>query len=259
LTVIKHTLNRAPLAAVLSVDLAYKTYRDVGVVALSQESGEVRCDLVQIPLTSEPVPDRLAEYLVEYCEESNICVLLLDGPQGWKSESNGLVHSRCCERELNTPAKSGLPGHVKPENYRPFVEFSIAVFDALSLLGWNRMSSSKPSATERNRTAVESFPLSAWRSLGIKALPSKAKASPFNLQSSLAALIHLTPLRVSGNPSHDELQAIVAGLAGLALQRNELGRCAVAGIPPSLEGGVWREGLIVNPTPGVCDILSQPT
>ena len=53
--------------------------------------------------------------------------MLLDGLQGWKNPANGLKHSRLCERILNTPAKTGILGRVKPVNYTKFVEFSIAV------------------------------------------------------------------------------------------------------------------------------------
>jgi hypothetical protein len=232
---------------ILSVDLAYKTFRDVGAVILRQEREEISCELAPIPLSGDPDPDQLAQFLVEYCEASHVRIILLDGPQGWKSGSNGLIHSRTCERELNTPAKSGLPGCVKPENYRPFVEFSIAVFDALSRLGWSRLPASQAPLSEQGGTAVESFPLSAWRSLGIKALPAKAKARPIDLKSALESLMSLVPLRVAGTPSHDELQAIVAGLAGIALQGGRWDRCAVAGTPPVLEEGIWREGFIIKP------------
>jgi hypothetical protein len=48
-------------------------------------------------------------------------------------------------------------------------------------------------------------------------------------------------------PTHDQLQAIVSGLAGLAIESNRWSDCAVEGVPPVFEGGHWREGYIVNP------------
>jgi hypothetical protein len=65
--------------------------------------------------------------------------MAIDGPQSWKAEENGLVHSRICDRLLNAPAKVGLPGQGKPRTYVPFIAFSIAVFGALVELGWQRL------------------------------------------------------------------------------------------------------------------------
>jgi hypothetical protein len=120
-------------------------------------------DAAAAGLTGAPDPELLAEFLVNLCEELGASVLTLDGPQGWKDPDNGLEHSRICERALHTPAKTGIPGIVKPGNYLPFVAFSIAVFDALGERGWPRYDGN---LGENGRVAVESFPMSAWRSLG---------------------------------------------------------------------------------------------
>jgi hypothetical protein len=151
---------------------------------------------------------------------------------------------------LNTPAKTGLPGSVKPANYRPFVEFSIAVFDALASLTWRRLSASH--APFAGFTTVESFPLSAWRVLGLKGLSAKNKATLVHIDGCRQELARLMPLRFSGIPSHDELQATVAGLAGLALEAGDWENCAIAGVAPSFVDGFWREGFIVNATPAFC-------
>ena len=200
----------------------------------------VTIDLLPVPLEGSPSAERLAGFLADYCYQHGIQLLLLDGPQAWKAVDNGLVHSRRCERQLNTPAKTGLPGSVKPGNYRPFVEFSIAVFDALASLNWHRLAvAQRPVA---GLVTVESFPLSAWRALGLKALPAKAKAKLVHIDDCRQALTRCLPLRFSGIPSHDELQATVAGLAGLALEASDWTNCAVAGV------AFWREGFIVNAT-----------
>ena len=48
-------------------------------------------------------------------------------------------------------------------------------------------------------------------------------------------------------PSHDELQALVAGLVGPAIeQRNMAGLC-ISGVGPVLREGTHREGFIINP------------
>jgi hypothetical protein len=237
--------------AILSVDLAYKTYSDVGLVVLDKEGRNIRCTAIKIPLEGDPLPRRLAEVIDDQSHKRGIEIVLLDGPQGWKAENNGLLHSRVCERELNTPAKTGLPETVKPANYRPFVVFSIAVFESLATLGWDRLSTIHP--VRRNKTVIESFPLSAcplsaWRSLALSPLPAKSKTKPGDITSRLASLEEVVPLSISGTPTHDELQAIVSGLAGLAFECGESQNCALAGIPPSFEDGHWREWFIVNST-----------
>ena len=238
--------SRGRLVAVLSVDLAYKNYADVGAAVLERDQGLIQCQLVRIPLTGAPSPEALAEYLDRFCFREGIRLLLLDGPQGWKAKDNGLRHSRQCERKLNTPAKTGEPMSVKPANYGVFVSFSIAVYDALGARGWQRLSTVGSALEPTRRILIESFPLSAWRSLGIAPLPAKAKAQPADLASRVAELQELFPLRLSGTPTHDQLQAVVSGLAGLALEHNEWETCAVAGLPPALEEQYWREGFIVN-------------
>ncbi len=136
---------------------------------------------------------------------------------------------------------------VKPKNYGAFVRFSVAVYDALGKRGWERLPTIGSPLGPTRRVLIESFPRSAWRSLCIPPLPAKAKTQPVDLDSRLAALRELFQLRVPGTPTHDQLQALVSGLAGLALESNNWEACAAAGFPPILEDGYWREGYIVNP------------
>jgi hypothetical protein len=145
---------------------------------------------------------------------------------------------------LNTPAKTGMPGNVKPKNYRPFVEFSIEVYDALDARGWPRL---KDVGIPKQRCIVESFPLSAWRSLGISALPAKAKSKPEDLHNRYSILQHRFSIRTNSHPNHDELQAIVSGLAGLALEANRMSGIYISGVAPFEFEGKYREGYIVNP------------
>jgi hypothetical protein len=232
--------------AVLSVDLAYKKYRDIGAVILEQEGPVIRCDLLTIPLSGLPSSSDLAEWLNAICVAREIRILLLDGPQGWKSRSNGLKHSRQCERALNTPAKTGEPMSVKPSGYGPFVNFSISTFDALCLLGWERLAVCGTELRPTTRVLVESFPLSAWRSLNIEHLPAKRRARAADLESRLALLAEAFPISLSGPPTHDQLQALVAGLAGLAIEQGRWDYCSIAGVPPAFDSHS-REGFIVNP------------
>lgn len=233
--------------AVLSADLAHKRYADIGAVLLEQREDRIRCDLLCIPLTGKPSSEPLAKFLNDKCAGAGIRILLLDGPQGWKAQDNGLVHSRCCERELNTPAKTGLPGSVKPKSYCDFVVFSIAVFDALARLGWERFRWIPSVLGSTGRVVIESYPRSAWKALGIVPLPAKKRAKAADIDRCHSDLKALVPLDMSGRPNHDQLQAIVAGIAGLAFERNDWDGVCAAGIVPSLEDQHWREGFILNP------------
>ena len=232
---------------VVSADLAYRTYRDTGIAVLEIAADRIDCsfvDAVDAGLTGSPAPEVLAQFLAGLCEELDATILLLDGPQAWKDPDNGLEHSRLCERQLHTPAKTGVPGVVKPGNYLPFVAFAIAVFDALAERGWPRYVAPMTPGT---RAAVESFPMSAWKSLGIPMLPAKARSRPDDLTARLTSLHSLVPLRLASAPNHDELQALVAGLAGVGLGGSSTMATASAGVAPYEKEGVWREGFIVNP------------
>jgi len=54
-------------------------------------------------------PNILAGRLNHLCAARGIRVMVLDGPQAWKSRTNGFDHSRVSERQLNTAAKTGCP------------------------------------------------------------------------------------------------------------------------------------------------------
>jgi hypothetical protein len=48
-------------------------------------------------------------------------------------------------------------------------------------------------------------------------------------------------------PTHDQLQAVVAGLAGLAVAGSAHNRYEAVGAKPFSLGAAWREGYIVSP------------
>ena len=233
-----------PHATTVSVDLAYKSYGDIGVAVLHESSASIDAKFVNVALTGKPNPKELARFLVDLCDAHQATTLVLDGPQGWKDPQNGLLHSRLCEKALNTPAKTGLPGSVKPSNYLPFVAFSIETFDALNGLGWPRFTGCEPPGA---RVAAEVFPLSAWHALDIKHLPAKKKCTIHVVGNHFQLLCGVHSLGVTQIPSHDELQALVAGLVGGPLSRRELLSMQVSGVAPLVLDETYREGFIVNP------------
>ncbi len=247
--------------AVLSVDLAYRTWADLGIVVLDRATaalqqaqpadGRIHCEIIPSMASADdlgPVDDNiLAGRLNHLCTVRNIRVIMLDGPQAWKSGSNGLEHSRVSERQLNTAAKTGLPGMVKPVTYRAFAEFCLDVYDALCRRGWHRLKSREQPGSPPPRVLVESYPHAAWKSLGLKPLPSKRRARVSDLAEAYAALNALIPFTTSRPPNHDQLQAIVGGLSGLALEERNDAAARIVGNPPRREDGHWREGFIVLP------------
>lgn len=229
--------------AILSVDLAYKRYTDVGAVILEGKRNESCCELIDLSLPGPPSCEALATWANEVSLQKNIQVILLDGPQGWKSRCSPLPHCRACERQVNAQAKTGCHC-VKPASWTNFVNFSIQVYDALASLGWMRLGTIN-STLGHQRLLVESYPFSAWRSLGLKPLPSKRKKPA--LSAWVQILRQDCGVQMSGTPTHDQLQAVVAGLAALAIEADDWGACSVAGTPPIFEDGYWCEGYIVNP------------
>ena len=237
---------------ILSIDLAYKRYADFGVVAVSHVSKGLRCEFLPSPdWSSQPEPERLAAWAVDVAEGLRASCIMLDGPQAWKDPNNGVVHSRLCERELNAPAKTGLPGYVKPRNYLPFVTFSIEVFSCLDRFGWPRLNtySQAEDAALRLPCVIESLPLAAWRALRLPILPAKRKARKEDLADRLARLQTLYPLDLTmQTPSHDQLQALVSGLGAADYIFGNRKRSVVAGVPPRIVEGVPREGYILSPS-----------
>ena len=70
-----------------------------------------------------------------------------------------------------------------------------------------------------------------------------------DLAEAYAALRSLIPITTTRPPNHDQLQAIVAGLPGLALEERNTAAARIVGNPPRREDGHWREGFIVLPVP----------
>jgi hypothetical protein len=183
--------------------------------------------------------------LVETAKKFDACRMLIDGPQAWKASNNG-YHARVCERRLATPGKTGLPGTCKPGSYVSFIQFSIELFDALALRGWPRLAD-VTMLTGRDHCAIESFPTAAWKRLGTRPLPGKRKARAADVAQRLKWVCDEFSLVVPDPVSHDELQAMVAGVAGTKLEMEGIRAIELVGEPPITIEGIWREGYIVVP------------
>lgn len=229
---------------VLSIDLASRRYRDNGIALLHGSWGDVRCELVSpesLGLSGEPVAERFAEAVHRLAVTVDARLILLDGPQGWRADDSALVHQRHCERLTHAPGKTGLPGIVKPATWTRMALFSIAMFDALSARGWPRCTD----AWAGERVAIESFPTQAWRSLGTPAMPGRANTP--SLEPWRQRLLELGVHALQATASHDDIQATVAGLAGVQMLDGGLARVELAGCNPIHQGEHWREGWIISP------------
>jgi hypothetical protein len=236
--------------AILSVDLAFGRWSDLGIVVLerpAKSSEPIACDVVMWNTPGPVDAEVLAGRLNHLCGVRNIRVVMLDGPQAWKSRANGLVHARVSESQLNTACKTGLPGMVKPITYRPFAEFCLDVYEAMCRRGWKRLATREQPFAPTERVLAESYPYAAWKSLGIKPLKSKRRTQVSDLAEAYGALRAVIPFTVNRPPNHDQIQAIVGGMPGLALEERNAGGARIVGTAPHREEGHWREGFIVLP------------
>jgi Protein of unknown function (DUF429) len=240
--------TRSPFR-VLSIDLALRNYDRMGFCVLEGKRKSSRAKFLKssdLELQNPPDTRNLADAISKYCSEQEIRVVLLDGPQAWKDPTSDLVHCRRCEYELHTQVKTGKVGHVKPGPALNFVKFCIDLVEDLAKRGGELVSES-PIRVKGRFLIVESFPTSAWRSLGMKTLPSPRKTPSGEIQRRLTLLRSGFGVKTQDEPTHDELQALIAGLAGLSILAKVPSEYCLSGSPPILRNGVRCEGYIVNP------------
>lgn len=251
-------LRTVGLMAVLSVHLATRSWSDLGVALLHVDGSLVRCRILTWSQEEAVTVIALAQQMDAVCRKHGVTVLMLDGPQAWKADDNGFAHSRAAERAVNTAAKMGLPGTVLPGSYERFVGYCLALYDALARLGWQRLVTGQRPTSGSLRFLVESYPHAAWKSLGMRPLPARRRCRVSHLAAAWSALNAIVPIVASQPPNHNQMQAIVGGLPGLALAAELARTDIVADLPvgsrlvgqsPHREGGHWREGFIAVPVP----------
>jgi hypothetical protein len=241
------------VALILSIDLAYKSYADFGFCLLEESAGKILniqyTSYQSLGLLGTPEKEIFAQTVLNYCLATGVSILMLDGPQGWKDPNNGLLHQRVCEKHLNTQAKTGTEGNVKPANFKPFVSFAIDIFSVLNRSGLvSLVTETKIAMPAKGILLVETYPYSAWHKLNIQPPPSKRKSTLERIIRCAQEVKIRFQLPKTKIPTHDELSALVAGLAGVAIaEGNESGYTA-SGVPPNLTSqGHLVEGYIANP------------
>ncbi|MBN2555801.1 MAG: hypothetical protein JXA97_07670 [Anaerolineales bacterium] len=236
--------------SILAIDLAHRHYSSMGFAYLAPHAMAVQFVAPQdLDLQGTPDAKYFAFRLEAFSRRNAVSVLLLDGPQGWKSEKTGIEHMRLCERVLNTPGRSGLPGEAKPRTYLPFIEFSIALFQSLRRIhGWRLITSDWVEQPPR-RWVVECFPSSAWGTLGLDRLPGKTRVTAADIEAWRCDLELVSGLTIPASPTHDQLQAAVMLPVGLAVAAQLPEQLLLSGLDPIFTPDTVREGWIANPLP----------
>jgi hypothetical protein len=233
------------MPCVLSVDLAYVHYRDVGVALLHDAPRHV--EFLDVPLSGAPDPHVLADWLMARLHEHQAAGLCIDGPHAWKAPDTDSPHCRRSERQLRAPGKTGLPPDgVKPATYLAFTRFSLTLFERLTG-HYGLVLPGQRDAAVTSPFAAECFPTAAWRALGQPPLAAKRKATPDDVRAAAVRFTQVTGFTLSRAPTHDELQAAVGGVAALSWAVGQHGDVHLAGDPPFRLDGSWREGYIMVP------------
>lgn len=234
-----------PAVRILSVDLAYKRHADIGVALLEAHDDRIVARIIDADLPDPPHPHAFADWLHALAARHDVAGIAIDGPLGWKAPGTEAEHCRMSEKAVRAPGKTGLPPDgVKPRNYLAFTEFSIALFARLT----GHYGYTLPGAEPAARFVTETFPTAAWRSLGLVPVPGKGRTPPAELEAAVVRLGARVPLGLDRAPTHDQLQAVVGGLAPLAWAEGQHDRVTLAGLPPHRLDGSWREGYIMIPS-----------
>jgi hypothetical protein len=110
--------------------------------------------------------------------------------------------------------KTGIYPTTYPGNQRPWIEFSIEVFAKLLSKSGVELADSEDWKPNTLYGILECNPTSAWRTSSLSPLPGKSKRP--QLDSYIDAIRSAYQLPAFATTSHDDLQAVVAGLVAAA-------------------------------------------
>lgn len=213
----------------LGLDLGSRAWARNGAALVGWRAGRFTAVEVgalrwpDLPLT----PSALAAVVLEAARARGARAVAIDGPHAWRDprRADAFV-GRACERATRTPGKTGPPGVAVPRTWLGWTRFSIDVFDALLASGDARLAGEGPD--DGRLVLAECFPTSTWRTAGLAPLPAAARCDSATLRRHARAL--WSRFDLPGAPprsiGHDDLQAVVAALAGAGLAG---GPCDVVG------------------------------
>ena len=223
------------MTAVLGIDLASArwSYNGSALLHFQAESGaftRVVPGAITWPASDTPLtpltPQALADAVHAFAVGEGVRAVALDGPHAWRnpetpSDLPGV--GRRGEFACRTQGKTGVYPQAYPSTQFGWIDFCVRVFDALLAQPGVRLAEAPVAAAAINEAGgpgavhgyvvLETFPTATWRASGLLPLPAKAKRPDVQrYYDELAAAYALPPVPVSG---HDDLQAIVAALAGV--------------------------------------------
>ena len=224
------------MTAVLGVDLASARWAfngsalvqfDPATDALTRVvPGAITWPGTDTPLTAQA----LSDVIHTFAAREDVRAVALDGPHAWRNPHTPVDLpgvGRRSEYLCRTQGKTGVYPTAYPGTQFAWIDFCVRVFDALLAKPGVQLAEAPAEDTSAacaphaghappaldGYVVLECFPTSIWRASGLTPLPAKAKRPDVQrFYDTLAAAYALPPVRVS---SHDDLQAIVAALAGV--------------------------------------------
>lgn len=224
--------------AVLGVDLASTRWADVGTAL-------VWCD-VPAGVVTRVVPgairwpahlpvsaDALADAIHDCAVREGVTAVALDGPHAWRDPARaaeGPGVGRLAEFAVRAQCKTGVYPRTFPGTQQAWTRLSIAVFDALLAREGVRLATPEDARSERSARErvdargphardgyllLESFPTAIWRAAALTPLPAKSRRP--DVAAFYSRLADAFALPAADVVSHDDLQAIVAALAGVGV------------------------------------------
>ena len=240
--------------AVLGVDLASARWADVGTALVwchGRAGGDARrgaivrvaTGVIDWPAHAPVTADALADAIHACAVREGVAAVALDGPHAWRDPARGADGpgvGRRAEFAVRAQCKTGVYPRTFPGTQQAWTRLSVAVFDALLAREGVRMATpedahasagagvsragaeaSRADAGARTVHAhagyllLESFPTAIWRASGLAPLPAKSRRP--DVRAYYERLADAFALPAAEVTSHDDLQALVAALAGVGV------------------------------------------
>lgn len=270
-------------AVVLGVDLASARWADVGTALVWCDAGagdggaigRVATGVIDWPAHLPVSADALADAIHACAVREGVAAVALDGPHAWRDPARGAKGpgvGRLAEFAVRAQCKTGVYPRTFPGTQQAWTRLSIAVFDALLTREGVRLATPEDAHAARGAGSaragavsasagasragaryllLESFPTAIWRAAGLTPLPAKSRRP--DVAAFCTRLADAFALPAADVANHDNLQALVAALAGVGLVGGPVDAHA-HGAPhrevPHADGAHRVEGWIWDAHPG---------